>query len=205
MNSFWGDVAAWVQAVGTVAALIGAAWVAAGESRAARRREEQALREAQAREARALAASRTAALNLAILAATQIHELHTLLRDETRRGRVVRVSPSRTVATSEQLLTAFPIQSLNDADAMVAFAYFPGALAMAEEVYANLEAAVRAASADQHGAIFTEYGRRMARIDRTAQERLTALKAALGQDPAPAAELRQVKDAGPPPPQSPAP
>ena len=183
MGGFWGDVAAWVQAVGTVAAVVGAAWVAAGESRAARRREESVRREAAAREDKALAASQTAALNLAILAATQIHELHNLLRDETRRGRVARVSPSRTLATNERLLTAFPIQSLNDADAMVAFAYFPGALSMAEEVYANLEAAVRAAEDSDRAAIFTEYDRQMARIDRTARERLAALKAALGKEP----------------------
>ena len=178
-NSFWSDAAAWVQAVGTVAAVVGAAWVAAREGRAARRRDEHARREAEVREAKALAASRTAALNLAILAATQIHDLHTLLRDETRRGRVARVSPSRALAADERLLTAFPIQSLNDADAMVAFAYFPGALAMAEEVFANLETAVRAAEDGEHAEIFAEYGKQMARIDRIAQQRLAALKTAL--------------------------
>lgn len=183
MTNFWDAAAAWVQAIGTVAAVVGAAWVAAGESRSARRREEAARLEAMAREARAQNASRTAALNLAILAATQIHDLHTLLRDETRRGRVARVSPSRTLATNERLLTAFPIQSLNDADAMVAFAYFPGALSMAEEVYANLEAAVRAAEPGEQGEIFAEYSRQMSRIDRTAQEHLAALKAALGGAP----------------------
>ncbi|HXQ12276.1 MAG TPA: hypothetical protein VN805_14870 [Caulobacteraceae bacterium] len=129
----WYDASAWVQAIGTIAAVVGAAWVAAGESRAARLREEADRQAAAEREAKALAASRTAAMNLAILAVTQIHDLHALLKDEARRSRVQRVSPSRTLETNERLLTAFPIQSLNDADAMVAFAFFPGALATAAE------------------------------------------------------------------------
>jgi hypothetical protein len=203
LTSFWSDAAAWVQAIGTIAAVAGAAWVAARESRVARRREERDRLEAIERETHALVAAKTAALNLAILATTQIHELLVLLRDERRRGRVVRVSPSRTLATDERLLTAFPIQSLNDAESMVAFSYFPGALAMAAEVYANLEAAVRASDGDKQGAIFTEYANQMARLDETARARLADFKRALQlpevveaalTPPAPARLTRSAKD-----------
>ena len=86
MGDFWSDAAAWVQAVGTVAAVIWAAWIARGEARAALRREELGRIETLEREARSLAAARTAALNLAILAATHIRQLHALLRDEPGRG-----------------------------------------------------------------------------------------------------------------------
>jgi hypothetical protein len=182
MLDVWNDTAAWVQAVGTVAAVLGAAWVAQGESRKSRQREEQAREEALEREQRAQRATRIAALNLAILAATQIRELHALLRDETRRGRLARVSPSLALGANERQLIAFPIQSLNDADAMVAFAYFPGALAMASEVYANLEDAVRSAANDEARAqIFAEYDHLVANLDRSAHQHLAALKQALGE------------------------
>ena len=181
----WTEAAAWVQAVGTIGALIGAAWVAAGDSRASRRREERNRLEAIERDSRSLVASRAAALNLAIMAATRIRELHALLRDETRRGRVTRVSPSRTLATTEHMLTAFPIQSLCDADAMVAFSYFPGALATAAEIYANLEAEVRAAADNRHAEIFGSYARQMSLLERTSKLRLGELRRALNivQDP----------------------
>lgn len=179
MNDIWSDAASWVQAIGTIAALIGAAWVAAGDGRAARAREELNRQEAAAREERALLASKTAAQNLAILAATQIHQLHLLAKDETRRSRIVRVSPSRAVASTERMLTAFPIEILCDADAMVAFSFFPGALTMAGEIYANLEAAVRAASDGHRADVFPDYVKQISRLDRAAQSRLAALSRAL--------------------------
>lgn len=169
MDDVWYDAAAWVQAVGTIAAVVGAAWVAAGESRSARRREEQSV-----------AAAHTAALNLALLAASQIHDLHSLLRDEARRGRVARVSPSRTLATTERLLTGFPIQSLNDAQVMIAFSYFPGALATAAEIYGNLESAVRAAPEAEHGDLFSEYAKQMVRLDTAVKGHIGQLRQALG-------------------------
>ena len=107
MESVWSQAAAWVEAIGAIAAVIGSGWVAAGESRASRRREERAMEEAQRREDRLLLAFETAALNLAILAATQIHDLHVLLRDEAWRGRVTRVSPSRTLLATERMLRRF--------------------------------------------------------------------------------------------------
>jgi len=178
----WSDTSAWVQAVGTVAAVVGAAWVAARESRESRVREEADRRAAAEREAKALGASRTAAMNLAILAVTQIHELHGLLKDEARRGRIQRLSPSRILETNERLLTAFPIQSLNDADAMVAFAFFPGALATAAEIYANLETAVRAADDASREEVFAEFARQIGQLDRTAQRRCRELRESLGLD-----------------------
>ena len=176
------DAAAWVQAIGAIAAIVGAAWVAAAESRASRRREEHAAGEAEKREERSALAAKTAALNLAILAATQIHDLHVLLRDEARRGRVARVSPSRTLIATESLLIAFPIQTLNDATPMVAFAYFPGALATAAEIYANLETSIRAAKDDKHPEIFGAFAEQMAQLDAAAKRRLHELKTALGLD-----------------------
>ncbi len=194
MQDIWEGSAAWVQAVGTIAAVIGSGWVAAGESRAARRREDEARLDAIAREQRGLAASKTAAQNLAILAARQIHELNLLLKDESRRGRIARVSPSRTVATTERLLTSFPIQALADADAMIAFSFFPGALVTASEIYANLEAAVRASVRPEHDGVFAEYADQMGRLDRAAQRRLSELKRALGPDaPATAADATRRK------------
>ena len=180
MEDVSAEWAAWVQAIGTIAAVLGAAWVAAGEARASRRREEQSRREMVEREKRSLLASRRAALNLALLAARQIHDLHTLLRDETRRSRVARVSPSRTLITTERLLLAFPIQSLSDADAMVAFSYFPGSLAMAAEIYSNLEAAVRAIDGAKQGEVFAEFAKQMAQLERAVNERLGELRTALG-------------------------
>jgi hypothetical protein len=41
-ESIWSETAAWVEAIGAIAAVIGASWVAASDSRAARRREERA-------------------------------------------------------------------------------------------------------------------------------------------------------------------
>jgi len=178
----WSDTSAWVQAVGTIAAVVGAAWVAARESRESRVRDEADRRAAAEREAKALGASRTAAMNLAILAVTQIHELHGLLKDEARRGRIQRLSPSRILETNERLLTAFPIQSLNDADAMVAFAFFPGALATAAEIYANLETAVRAADDASREEVFAEFARQIGQLDRTAQRRCRELRESLGLD-----------------------
>jgi hypothetical protein len=180
VESIWSETAAWVEAVGAIAAVVGAGWVAAGESRAARRREERARDDAERKEARSLLATKTAALNLSILAATQIHDLHILLRDEAWRGRVARVSPSRTLLATERMLTTFPIQSLGDAPAMVEFSRFPAALATAAEVYANLETAVRAAADAERGAIFIEYTAQMERVDTRAQRGLRDLRTTLG-------------------------
>jgi hypothetical protein len=185
LQDVWSDVAAWVQAIGTIAAVVGAAWVAAGETRAARAREEAARRDAADRESRRVEHARTAAVNLAVTAMAQVHELHALLRDETRRRRVTHVSPSLTLATTGRLLTAFPIESLEDASAMVAFAYFPGAMATAAEIYANLEAAVRAADDGGRAAVFGEYTIQMAQLEKAMQRRLKILKQLLA---APASE-----------------
>ncbi|MDR3511433.1 MAG: hypothetical protein P4L73_07360 [Caulobacteraceae bacterium] len=178
-ESAWYDAAAWVQAIGTIGAVIGAAWVAASDSRAARRREEQVRQEMHRREEMSRREAKTAALNLAILASTQIHELYGLLRDEARRGRVERISPSRTLLATERLLIAFPIQSLADAAAMVAFSYFPGALANAAEIFANLETAVRSSDDDKHGEVFADYSRQLALLDEAIKRRLRELRTAL--------------------------
>jgi hypothetical protein len=183
-DSFWSEAAAWVQAIGTIAAVVGAAWVAAGDVRASRRREALIQAEVERREARTALATRTAALNLAVLATAQIHDFHLLLRDEARRGRISRVSPSLGLLSTERLLTAFPIQSLGDASAMVEFSRFPAALATAAEIYANLEAAVRAADDHQHGDIFADYAAQMSRLEEATRRRLQDLGAALGLDPA---------------------
>jgi hypothetical protein len=124
-------------------------------------------------------ATRTAALNLSILAATQINALHVQLKDEAWRGRVTRVSPSRALLTTERMLTAFPIQSLGDAPAMVAFSYFPAALATAAEVYLNLETAVRAAAEADRDAIFDQYNTQMERLDASAKRELGTLRKSL--------------------------
>jgi len=131
------------------------------------------------KEDRAVLATKTAALNLAILASTQIHDLHDLLVDAAWRGRVTRVSASRTLLGTERMLTAFPIQSLSDAPAMVEFSRFPASLATAAEIYANLETAVRAADEAERGAIFDACNQQMARLDSAAQRQLTALRKAL--------------------------
>jgi hypothetical protein len=104
------------------------------------------------------------------------------LRDEARRGRVERVSPSRTILATERLLTAFPIQSLGDASAMIEFSHFPGALATAAEVYANLETAIRTADDAKQGAIYSEYATQMARLDDGVKLLLRDLRKALSKD-----------------------
>ena len=180
--SIWTVAAAWVEAFGAIAAVIGSGWVAARESRATRRREERAREDALLKEERMALATRTAALNLAILATTQIHDLHVLLVDEAWRGRVTRVSASRILLGTEHMLTGFPIQSLADAQAMVEFSRFPASLAAAAEVYANLEVAVRAAAESDRAAIFDTYNEQMARVDASASHQLTALRRALRLD-----------------------
>jgi hypothetical protein len=175
----WTEAAAWVEAVGTIGAVIGAAWVAASESRASRRRDDQVREDNLLKEARSILATKTAALNLAILAATQIHDLNIALRDEAWRGRVTRVSPSLTLLTTEHMLMAFSIQSLADAAAMVEFSRFPSALATAAEVYANLETAVRAATAANRAAIFVASMEQMERLDAMVKRALGALRDAL--------------------------
>ena len=178
-GSIWSETAAWVEALGAIAAVVGSGWVAASESRASRRREERATAAAVLKEDRAVLATKTAALNLAILASTQIHDLHDLLVDAAWRGRVTRVSASRTLLGTERMLTAFPIQSLSDAAAMVEFSRFPASLANAAEIYANLETAVRAADEAERGAIFDACNQQMARLDSATQRQLTALRKAL--------------------------
>jgi hypothetical protein len=173
-ESPWSVVAAWVEAIGAIAAVVGAGWVAANDSRAARLREERAAAAAVQKDARAERATRTAALNLAILASTQIHDLHVRLADDAWRGRVARVSPSHALLATERMLTAFPIQSLAQAAAMVEFSRFPASLATAAEVYANLELAVRAAPEADRAAIFDASNEQMARLDQTTSRRLAA-------------------------------
>ena len=80
------------------------------------------------------------------------------------------------------MLTAFPIQSLSEAQAMVAFSRFPASLATAAEVYANLETAVRAAALADRGPIFDAANEQMARLDKATSRQLTALADALGLD-----------------------
>src|ERR1700679_4306972 len=129
-DSIWSETAAGVEAIGAIAAVIGAGWVAASDSRATRRREERAEAAAVQKEERIALATRTAALNLAILASTQIRDLHVQLKDEAWRGRVTRVSASRALLATERMLTAFPLQSLGNAPAMVEFSRFPASLAI---------------------------------------------------------------------------
>jgi hypothetical protein len=179
-ESLSSQVAAWVEAIGAIAAVVGAAWVSARESRATRRREERLAADARLREQRGMRSTKTAALNLAILAATQIHDMHVRLRDEAWRGRVTRVSASRNLLVTENMLIAFPIQSLGDAPAMVAFSRFPGALATAAEVYANLERAVRAAPALERGPLFEGYTQQMKSLDDSVAQGLETLRSALG-------------------------
>jgi hypothetical protein len=124
-------------------------------------------------------ATRTAALNLAILASTQIHDLHVRLIDDAWRGRVTRVSASRALLATERMLTSFPLQSLTNAAAMVEFSRFPASLATAAEIYANLETAVRAAAAPDRGPIFDASNEQMARLDQSTRRQLTALGKAL--------------------------
>jgi hypothetical protein len=168
VSNFWYNAAAWVQAIGTIAAVIGSAWFAARDSRAARRQAEDAK-----------IAAKTAALNLAILAYTHVRQLHQLLQDEARRGRLNHISPSRTFLAQQQMLTGFPIESLEDPDAMVAFSFFPGALSMAADLYAHLEEAVRAEADDDPVEVFVHYAEQLAVIEELLRERLEELKAAL--------------------------
>ncbi len=177
--SIWSEIAAWVEAIGAISAVIGASWISARESRAAVRREDRARQEALSREQRAFLATRTAALNLAILAATQIHDLHVQLDDDAWRGRLTRVSPSHSLLSTERMLTAFPIQSLEDANAMVEFSRFPAALGTAAEIYANLERVIRAAKEADRLGVFEEYKAQMERVDIQAQKRLRSLEIAL--------------------------
>ena len=159
--------------------MIGAGWVAARDSRAARGREERAEATALRKEERIALATRTAALNLAIMASTQINDLHIQLKNSEWRGRVTRVSASRALLATERMLTSFPIQSLGDAPAMVAFSHFPASLATAAEVYVNLETAVRAAPESDRGAIFDQYNKQMERLDDSTKRQLKALRLAL--------------------------
>jgi hypothetical protein len=177
------QIAAWVEAIGAIAAVIGAGWVAASASRATLRREERLEAAVLRKEERTALATRTAALNLAILATTQITDLHVQLKNEAWRGRVARVSASRTLLTTERMLTAFPIQSLGSAPAMVEFSRFPASLAIAAEVYANLETAVRAADESDRGAIFEQYNMQMERLDESTKRHLGALRKSLNLEP----------------------
>ena len=177
--SFWSDTAAWVEAIGAIAAVIGSGWVAASESRATRLREDRAQAALILKEARADLATRTAALNLAILATTQIYDLHVLLKDDAWRGRVARVSASRALLATERMLIAFPIQSLSNAPAMVEFSRFPASLAIAAEIYTNLETAVRAAAEADRGAIFDASNQQMERLDNSTKKQLKALRKSL--------------------------
>jgi hypothetical protein len=61
-ESAWTEVAAWVEVLGAIAAVIGSGWVAASESRATRRREDRAAAAAIVKEERAVLATKTAAL-----------------------------------------------------------------------------------------------------------------------------------------------
>lgn len=187
-DSIWSETAAWVEAIGAIAAVIGSGWVAARDARAGRRREERAEAAVLRKEAALDLATRNAALNLAILASTQIHDLYVRLQDEVWRGRVARVSASRGLLATQQMLIAFPIQSLGNAPAMVAFSRFPGSLATAAEVYANLEKAVRAVGEGERGAIFDQYTKQMERIDDAATAQLSALITALNLNPHPDAK-----------------
>ena len=181
-ESLWSAAAAWVEAIGAIAAVIGSGWVAASESRATRGREDRAAAAAIVREERTALATRTAALNLAIMAASEIHDLHVFLRDAAWQGRVARVSASLALRATEKMLTAFPIQSLGNAPAMVAFSRFPASLAIVAEVYGNLETAVRAAAVVDRAALFDACDQQMARLDVSAQTQLTVLRRALDLD-----------------------
>jgi hypothetical protein len=178
-ESLSSQIAAWVEAVGAIAAVVGSGWVAARDSRSTRHREERAEEAALRKEQRANLATRTAALNLAFLATTQIHDLHVLLKNEAWRGRVTRVSASRALLATEHMLTAFPIQSLGDAAAMVEFSRFPGSLVTAAEIYSNLETAVRAAEQNERSTIFDQYNTQMERLDISVERELGALRKAL--------------------------
>lgn len=168
VNNLWYNAAAWVQAIGAIAAVIGAAWVSSRDTRDAARRADEAK-----------IAAKTAALNLAILAHTHVGQLNLLLRDEARRGRLNYISPSRSFVSQQQMLVGFPIESLEDPDAMVAFAFFPSALLMAADLYTHLEEAVRAVEEENPAEIFDHYSTQMAMLEELLQQHLDELKAAL--------------------------
>lgn len=190
--SIWMELAAWVEAIGAIAAIIASGRLGALESRAARQREENAEAAAILKEQRGILATKTAALNLAILASTQVHDLHDLLVDQAWRGRVTRISASRALLATERMLTAFPIQSLTDAKTMVEFSRFPASLATAAEIYAKLETAVRAAKEPDRAALFDASNEQMARLDKSTRLQLAALAKSLGLD---AAELSVITKA----------
>jgi hypothetical protein len=199
-ESVWSEAAAWVEAIGAIAAVVGAGWVAASESRATRRREERAEATALRKEERTALATRTAALNLAIMASTQIHDLHLMLRDESWRGRVARVSPSLALLATERMLTGFPIQSLSDAPAMVEFSRFPASLAIAAEIYANLETAVRAAAEADRAGIFEACDKQMESLDNSVKRQLSTLKKSLKLETGHKGGLKMEPQVGPQPP-----
>jgi hypothetical protein len=92
------------------------------------------------------------------------------------------------------MLISFPIQSLNDAAAMVEFSRFPASLAIAAEIYSNLETAVRAAEETGRADIFDATNQLMARLDGAAQRQLSALKKAWGLDAVNTCDTSQVTD-----------
>jgi hypothetical protein len=77
------------------------------------------------------------------------------------------------------MLVGFPIESLENPDAMVAFASFPGGLLMAAELFGHLEVAVRAEDEDDPVEVFTHYAEQLTVIEALLSERLEELKAAL--------------------------
>jgi hypothetical protein len=168
MSDVWYNAAAWAQAIGTIGAVIGSGWVAASAGRAAR---EQAAQQR--------IAAKTAALNLAVLAHTFVKRMHELLQDESWRGRLNHISVSHSLLANQQMLLSFPIESLEDPDAMVAFAFFPGGLAVAADLYAHLEEAVRAAEEDDPKEVFDHYIEQMGAMEQHLSDRLHELKAAL--------------------------
>ena len=89
------------------------------------------------------------------------------------------MSASRALLTTERMLTAFPLQSLGNAPAMVEFSRFPASLAIASEVYANLETAVRAADEANRDKIFDQYNKQMERLDESTKHQLGALRRSL--------------------------
>ena len=62
---------------------------------------------------------------------------------------------------------------------MVAFSHFPAALAIAAEVYVNLETAVRAAVESDRGVIFDHYNMQIERLDNSAKLELGLLRKSL--------------------------
>ncbi len=95
---------------------------------------------------------------------------------------MARVSASRGLLATQQMLIAFPIQSLGDAPAMVAFSRFPGSLATAAEVYANMEHAVRAVGESERSVIFDQFNAQMELVDNSVKTQLAALRTALNLD-----------------------